>query len=153
LAPPSAFFAYNSRLITERLLHNDPANTLFLQLNVPAGTLSSLNGVPLALQDSVLMTVEPATGIYGFTVSPSGLTFTLSQVPTARVSFALYGDFSVVDDSPTYGSAGEYAAALQFWFEVTPGRWRPVTASRLSGADAVDGPIDEVGVYVIAAPR
>lgn len=151
--PASSFFAHNSRLTTERLLHSDPANTLFMQLNVPAGTLSSLNGVPLTLQDSVLLTVQPTAGIYGFTLSPSGLAFTLGEVPTARVSFAVYGDFTVVNDSPSYESAGQYAAALQFWFEVTPGRWRPVTSSRLSGADAVEGPIDQPGIYVVAALR
>jgi hypothetical protein len=151
--PPSSFFAYNSRLTTERLLHSDPANTLFMQLNVPARVLSSLNGVPLTLQDSVLLTIQPTAGIYGFTLSPSGLAFTLGEVPTARVSFAVYGDFTVVDDSPSYESAGQYAAALQFWFEVTPGRWRPVTSSRLSGTDAVEGPIDEPGIYIVAAPR
>ena len=151
--PPSSFFAYNSGPTTERLLHSDPANTLFMQLNVPARTLSSLNDVPLTLQDSVRLTVQPTTGIYGFTLSPSGLAFTLGEVPTARVSFAVYGDFTVVDDSPSYESAGQYAAALQFWFEVTPDRWRPVTSSRLSGTGAVEGPIDRPGIYVVAAPR
>ncbi len=151
--PPSSFFAHNSRLTTERLLHSDPANTLFMQLTLPARTLSSLNGVPLTLQDSVLLTVQPTAGIYGFTLSPSGLAFTLGEVPTTRISFAVYGDFTVVDDSPSYESAGQYAAALQFWFEVTPGRWRPVTSSRLSGTDAVEGPIDQPGIYIVAAPR
>lgn len=151
--PPSSFFASNARLTTERLLHSDPTNTLFMQLNVPARTLSSLNGIPLTLQDSVLLTVQPTAGIYGFTLSPSGLAFTLGEVPTARISFAVYGDFTVVDDSPSYESASQYAAALQFWLEVTPGRWRPVTASRLSGTGAVEGPIDQPGIYVVAAPR
>ncbi len=150
--PQASFFAYNSRLTVQRLLHQDAANTLYLEFNVAPATMASLNGQPLSLQDSVLLTVEPFTDRYGLVLSPSGLAFTVDAAPTALFSFAVYGDFSVADGS-VYESAAAYADALQLWFEVTPGRWRPVSGSGPAGPDRVEGRISEPGVYVVAAPR
>jgi hypothetical protein len=150
--PQATFFAYNSRLSVQRLLHQDGANTLYLEFNVPPGTMASLDGRRLTVQDSVLLTVEPIADRYGLVLSPSGLAFTIDAAPTAAFSFAMYGDFSVAEGS-VYESAAEYAAALQIWFEVTPGRWRPVSGSGPAGSDRVEGRVDQPGVYIVAAPR
>jgi hypothetical protein len=151
--PPATFWASNARLAVGRLLHADAQNTLYLEARFPARTLASLDGQPLTLQDSVQVTIEPSANRYGFTLSPRGLAFSIDQTPTATLSFAVYGDFSVADGSPTYPSRAAYADALQFWLEVTPGRWRPVAGSGPAGLDAVAGPLSEPGVYVVAAPR
>lgn len=153
-APASAsFWVRNDRLRERQLTHPDDFNTPYLELSVPPGTLASLDGVPLAVGDSVLVAVQPWPGAYGLTLSPAGLAFTLDATPTVTFFYGVYGDLGVADGSPHYATRADYAAALGLWYEVTPGRWRATRSSGPAGADAVGGPIDNPGTYVLAALR
>lgn len=148
-----SFYVVNSRLTVRQLRHSDAFNTLYVELRFPPQTLASLNQQPVSAQDSVLVTVQPLPGRYGLTLSPQGLEFNSDAAPSVTVSFARYGDLSVADGSATYETPLQYANALELWFEITPGRWQAVRASGATPSDAVVGPLDTPGNYVLAAPR
>ncbi len=143
----------NSRATVRVLSHPDGSITAYMQLDVPAGALAALNGQPLGPNDSVMVTVSPRAGLYGFTISPTGLEFVNAFRPTATLFFARYGDFSVVAGSPTYASADAYAAALDIWRSVGIDRWEVAPSSRSSGTDQMSASIPEGGEFVLAAPR
>ena len=135
------------------MLHPDAFNTPYVVLTFPRGSLASLDGTSLGAGDSVTIVIQPGVGLYGFTLSPQGLAFAAADLPSARVSYGQYGDLSVAGQSSAYDSPLDYAAALGLWFEVSPGRWRPVAGSGTSGLDAVEGSLGEPGTYWVAAPR
>jgi len=150
---PKSFWVVNSRASTQRLQHPDNFNTLFLELQFPQLALGSLNGTPLTDGDSVLVTVDPTPGAYGFTVSPAGLVFRVTATPKAALSFAVYADVSVATGSPTYATANAFVAALDLWQELTVDRWRVATGSRATGVDQVEAALASGGSYLLAAPR
>lgn len=154
-APPaSTFEVCNDGLTVEIIMHPDmPAPIDYVELRFPEGSLSALNGQPLNTTDCVDVTVQPRAGEYGFTLSPQGLEFVLDATPSATLLFAQFGDFSVVDDSPTYDTAQELANALDIWQEVTVDRWQIARGSGPSGTDEVSAAIDAPGTFVLAAPR
>lgn len=153
-APAAAsFFVPNGRGIVRQLIHGDGFNTLYLRLEFPSGSLASVNGEPVAATDSVRVTLDPRAGAYGMTLSPAGLAFRSGAFPSATFSFARYGDASAAQGSTRYASAVEYAAALELWEEISPGRWRRVRPSGTTGADAVRGSLAAGGSFVVAAPR
>ncbi len=148
-----SFFAVNSRDVVRQLLHQEAAPPLYLLIRFPRGALASLDGAALGSNDSVRVTVAPAAGVYGLTLSPSGLALVRSAPPTATFEYARYGDLSVADGSPTYASRSSYAAALALWREVTPGLWQRVPGSGAATPDQVTGAVDATGTYLVAAPR
>jgi hypothetical protein len=155
-APPPqtlSFWAVNSRATARSLVHDDVFNTPFLTVGFPAGCLASLNGEAVAADDSVLVTLQPSAGRYGFTLSPATLELTDVCGATGELSFGRYGDLSVADGSSTYLDWGAYAAALDLWREVSPDRWAIVPGSHPSGNDAIEGVLEAAGRYVLAAPR
>jgi len=146
---PASFYVSNARSAVRTLRHADGFNTLYLELRFPPAGLASLDGVPLSLTDSVLMTVEPLEGGYGFTLSPSGLAFTQGSVPTALFSFARYADPSVADG--VFPDRATYLAALEVWSETGVGRWTVARASGSAGVDEISAAVDAPGRHWLAA--
>lgn len=151
-APAAATFTVpNDRATVQTIRHPDPFNTLYLELRFPAGALQALNGAPLGAGDSVEVTVQPLAGGYGFTLSPSGLTFT-GSAPTALLSFGRYADASA--GAAAFGDTDAYLAALELWTEVGLGRWAVARGSGPAGVDEVRASMDAPGSYLLAAvPR
>lgn len=135
------------------LRHADASLTPYAEVDFPPGALSSLNGTRLFDTSSVLVTVTPSAGGYGVTISPSGLEFTLSVVPTVTFFFARYADPSVAANDPTYPDATSYVAALDVWSEISVDQWRVANGSGAVGSDEVSAAIDAPGTYVLAAVR
>lgn len=155
-APPlqTVTFPVRNDMVTVRSLrHADAFGTLFIELRFPQGSLASLNGQPLTTTDTVQITIQPLAGQYGFTLSPSGLAFTLSGTPTVEFSYALYGDFTVADDEPAFADRATYAAALEVWEEVNIDQWRVARGSSVSGVDAIAAALDAPGRFLLAARR
>jgi hypothetical protein len=155
-APPVAsatFWVSNRTPVVRTLRHSDPQLNPYIELRFPAGCLSRLNGVQLTVTDSVLVTVDPLPGGYGFTLSPSGLEFTLSSTPTVTFFFARYADLSVADTVPTFADRAAYAAALDVWEEVTVDRWRIARGSSAVGVDEISSAVDAPGQFRLAASR
>jgi hypothetical protein len=150
---PVSFWVYNSRLVARQLVHAGGFNIPYLELSFPAQALASLNGQPLSDGDSVLVTVQPRAGEYGFTLSPANLSFDETRSPTATFFFGIYADASVGEVSSSYGSASEYVAALDIWFEITVDQWSIAPASGPAGTDAVAAALQSSGEYLLAAPR
>lgn len=148
-APGSTtFFVPNGRSTVRTLRHPDQFNTLYLELRFPAGALAALNGQPLAPDDSVEVTVQPLVGGYGFTLSPSGLSFS-GNLPTALFSFGRYAD-------PTAGTAAfpdreTYLTALDIWRELSVDRWAIAGGSGPAGIDEVRATLDAPGRFRLAA--
>ncbi len=152
--PLAVFMTFrNDRTTTRQLLHPDAFNTPFLALTFRAGSLVSVGGTPLGSSDSLRVAVQPEPGVYGFSLSPNDAVFSQSVPPSVRLTYAQYGNLTVHSQSTQYANAIEYGNALRLWYEVTPGRWRRVSGSGPDGLDAVSGPIDQPGTYIVAAPR
>ncbi len=151
--PTDTFHVLNSKITARSIVHDDEFNTPFLTIEFPTSCLASIDGQPLGQGDSVLVTIRPAEGQYGFTSSPLGLTLANGCGATAKLSFGRYGDLSVADGSSTYLGRAAYAAALDLWRETGPGRWEVVQGSRPSGNDSVEGTVAGSGSYLMAAPR
>ncbi|MEX0690839.1 MAG: hypothetical protein WD934_00755 [Gemmatimonadales bacterium] len=151
-APPAgmSFWVVNNRATTRALRHNDGFNTLYAEIQVPSGSLASLNGTPIGPGDSIEVNVTPIAGGYGVTVGPSGISF--SSAPRVTFSYARYGDATVADGSG-YASQSAYAAALEVWEEVTVGRWRTAAGSSSAGTDQITALLDASGRLMVAAPR
>jgi hypothetical protein len=148
-----SFYVVNSRASVQLMLHPDQFNNLFLELQFSAGSLEAVNGEPVSATDSVLITIQPRPGAYGFTLSPAGLDFAESRRPRATLSYVRYGELSVADASPTYADGASYAAALEIWTETTVNQWLRVPGSSPAGPDAVAGFVAAGGDFVLAAPR
>ncbi len=103
--------------------------------------------------DSVLITIRPRAGLYGFSLDPGDLGLAATCGATATLFFARYGDLSVGDGSSTYLDRAAYAAALDLWRETRPGVWRVASGSSATGSDAVRGDLNEAGSFVVAPPR
>jgi hypothetical protein len=144
---------YNSRQTVHRLGHVDDVNTPYLELEFPSGSLTSLSGSPLTDTDSVLVTVDPRPGGYGFTLSPSDLGIDPNAAPVATFFFGRYGDASVVNTTETYADPADYVDALDVWHEVTVEQWGVVDGSATVGLDVVSGSVKDAGRYVLAAPQ
>ena len=148
-----SFWVHNDRSTTQRLVHPDAVSAPYLELSFPAGSVLSLNGVPLGATDSALVSVDARPGHYGFTISPPGLEFQQTAAPTVKIWYGWYADASVADQSDKYDSASEYAAALEIWWETTVDLWRVSAGSRPDGTDRTAATVEETGQYVLAAPR
>jgi hypothetical protein len=151
--PTVTFHVLNSKITARSIVHADEFNTPFLTIEFPTSCLASIDGQTLGQGDSVLVTIRPAAGQYGFTLSPLGLTLTNGCGATAKLSFGRYGDLSVADGSSTYLDRAAYAAALDLWQETGPDRWEVVQGSRPSGNDSVEGAVAGSDSYLLAAPR
>jgi hypothetical protein len=149
----ASFWVYNERQIVHLMVHPDQFNNPYLELTFPVGSLATLHGTTLLDSDSVLVTVSPWNGRYGFTLSPNDLEFRLDATPTAKLRFAVYADPSIADQSAKYNSPAEYAAALDIWREVTVATWQVASNSTPTSSDAVTAKMETPGEYVLAAPR
>ncbi len=143
----------NAAASAHQLVHDDPFNTLYLEIRFPAGAFESVDGVPVAADGVVDITVQARAGGYGFTLSPAGLRFTAGRTPTVVLSFGQYASFAVADGSPRYPTRIAYQEALALWYEVTPARWTLVGGSGVQGVDELGGPVNGPGTYLVAAPR
>jgi hypothetical protein len=149
-APAGAsFYVANATTTVRTLRHPDATSTLYLELRFVPGALASLNGTPLGADDSVLVTVTPLAGEYGFTVSPSGLVFTDGLAPTAVFSFGRYADPSVADG--LFASREAYVDALDVWAEVGFDAWTVAPGSGPDGVDEVRASVEAAGRYWLAA--
>ena len=149
-APATAsFYVLNGATTVRTLRHADAFSTLYLELRFDPGALASLNGTPLASTDSVLITVTPLTGEYGFTLSPAGVAFTEGFLPTAVFSFGRYADPSVADG--LFASREGYVAALEVWREVGFDEWAVAAGSGPAGVDEVRASIEAGGRFWLAA--
>ena len=146
----TTFFVPNDRLTVRTLRHPDAFNTLYLELRFPAGALESLNGTVVAADDSVEVTVQPLAGGYGFTLSPSGLTFS-DNAPTALLSFGRYADPAA--GAAVFGGTDAYLAALELWVDVGLDLWAVARGSGPGGVDEVRAFVDAPGVFRLAAAR
>jgi hypothetical protein len=146
---PATFWVSNARTTVRTLRHADAFNTLYLELTFAPGALASLNGGALASDDSVLVTVTPLPGEYGFTLAPSGLVFTSGLAPAAVVSYGRYADPSVADG--LFGSRDAYLNALDIWREVEFDRWAVARGSGPAGVDERQARLDAAGRYWLAA--
>jgi hypothetical protein len=153
LPTAQTFWVSNGAALVRTLRHPDAFNTLYLQLSFPAGSLESLNGQPLASDDSVQVTLEPLASGYGFTLSPGGLVFSSQDPPTALLSFGRYADASVADGDPSFPTVTDYLDALEIWQEVGVDRWQVAPASQTVGADEMRCTVDAPGRYRLAARR
>lgn len=149
---PQTFYVSNARATTRVFAHQDGALNLYLELDFPRGSIAQVDGAAVGAQDSVQITVSPASGDYGITIGPSSLVFASGARPAVSFSFARYGDLSVADGSPTYASRADYADALALWRETSVELWRAVAGSGPTG-DEVSGTLESGGAYVVAAPR
>ena len=73
----TSFVVANDRPTVRQVLHPDAFNTPYVVLTFPGGSLASLDGTSLGPGDSVTIVIRPEVGLYGFTLSPRGLTFAL----------------------------------------------------------------------------
>ncbi|MBI4420509.1 MAG: hypothetical protein HY560_06755 [Gemmatimonadetes bacterium] len=147
------FFAFNARPVTRTLSHPDPNNTLFLQVRFPQGSISSIGGQPANPNDSVLVSIQPQSGLYGFTLGAGGATFSSAAAPTATFFYGRYGDFTASRTGTRYSSATAYAQALEVWHEEVLDRFNVVAGSGSAGTDALAGSVTSSGTYLVAAPR
>jgi hypothetical protein len=147
------FHILNSKITARSIVHDDEFNTPFLTIEFPTSCLASVDGQTLGQGDSVLVTIRPEAGQYGFTLSPLGLTLTNGCDATATLSFGRYGDLSVADGSSTYLDRAAYAAALDLWWQTGPDRWEIVQGSGPSGNDSFEGAVAGGASYLLAAPR
>jgi hypothetical protein len=149
-APAGAsFYVANATTTTRTLRHPDATSTLYLELRFAPGALASLDGTALGPDDSVLVTVTPLAGAYGFTLSPDGLVFTEGLAPTAVFSFGRYADPSVADG--LFASREAYVDALDVWAEVGFDAWAVAPGSGPGGVDEVRGSTEVAGRYWLAA--
>lgn len=150
---PRSFYVSNARRTVQRLQHADNFNTTFLELDFPPMSLASLDGSILSNDDSVLVTVSPRSGEYGFLISPAGLVMSSSASPTVTLSFGVYGDATVGSTSGSYSTSAAYVDALDIWHEQTVDLWRIAGGSGSTGTDAVSARLELAGSFLLAAPR
>jgi len=146
--PAASFYVGNAAASVRTLRHADAFNTLYLELRFAAGGLVSLNGQPLGTDDSVLVTVTPLAGGYGFTLAPDGLVFAPGAA-SALFSFGRYADPSVADG--IFASREAFVAALDIWTEVGIERWSVAASSASAGIDEIRATVATPGRYRLAA--
>lgn len=152
--PASAtFYVFNARRTVRRLSHSDGFNTLYVEVDFPAGSLESVGDTPLGSNDSVQVTLSARSGQYGVTLSPSSLDFVSGREPIATFSYAVYADASVAEGSSRYATTLAYLDALRLWTEISPGLWQTVSGSGPAGTDQVRGALRQPGTFVVAARR
>ena len=145
-----SFHLSNAHSTTRNLIHNDGFNTLFARLEVPSGSLLSLDGAPLGPDDSVLVTLSAVAGVYGVRLTPDGLRFATRSV-TLGFSYVKYGDLSVASDT-RYADHTAYANALDIWRETSLDRWAGTDGVGAALSD-ISSTVSQAGHYVVAAPR
>jgi hypothetical protein len=149
----TTFYVSNARVTTRSLSHPDGANTLFMRLTFPQGSLATFAGRAAVSTDSVQVSVSPVSGTYAFNLAASGVTFSAANTPTATFSYGSYGDFAASRAGSRYASSIEYAQALTIWREEILDRLNQVVGSGASGVDGVGGSVQGPGTYYAAAPK
>jgi hypothetical protein len=155
-APPvqsATFWVYNDRLVSRALNHQEAQLNPYLEIEFPEGCLSSLDGQPLTVDDSVQVTVQARPGAYGLVLSAQGdLEFTL-ETPTVSFFYGRYADLSVIDGEPSFPDENSYLEALEVWEEAALGRWRVARSSGPGGVDIIVAAVDAPGELLVAAAR
>lgn len=152
--PPIAVLSVkNNQIQSFDVRHSDSTTTLFATFTFTPRSIVRAGGVLVCDTCTVVVTVTPTAGVYGFTIGPATLVFSGSNTPTVRLSWGVYGDLSVWSTSPRYASAAAYGQALELWYERTPGAWaetrantQPAPATNLAG-------LEQPGPHVLAALR
>jgi len=146
-----SFYVSNRGTTTRSLTHGDGFNTVFASVTFPSGSLASLDGATLGLDDSVRVTLSPDPGAYGVHLAPDGLRFASLGPPVLTFSYARYGDFSVAAGS-RYADPAAYAEALGVWRERSLDLWGSVDGSGDAGTTLIAS-LSQGGHYLVAAPR
>jgi hypothetical protein len=150
--PPARVFAVrNDRLETFRIEHGDAAGTLFAEFRFTPRSIVRANGLLVCDTCTVLVTVTPLPGLYGFTVGPTHLVFNAAGSPTVSVFYGTYGDLSVHDSSARYPTAADYSAALAVWYERSGGQWDEERNSAHQSATVMASAIDAPATHLLAA--
>jgi len=126
------------------LRHGPPDNTVFAEVEVPAGAL-----VPVAGADSVALTVRPVPGVYGVALqsedrlaSPLRLTF---KYP---VHFA-----APADSRSTYATDVLFERALVVALVTNDGAQYHTLRSSRPASDNLQASVADLGRYQVVAPR
>ena len=153
----------NNQTRIVRIAHPDSAQTLFLEFTFPAGTIVQSSGRLVCDTCTVVVSIQPTNGVYGFRVGPSDIVFRSSVTPTVTVSYARYANFSVRDSSVLYPTDEAFDQALRLWYQATdpsayPGApptevWLVSRNSAHTGAGLVAGAIDGPGLHLLAARK
>jgi hypothetical protein len=149
--PPRTFAVRNDRLETFRWVHGDAGGTLFAEFRFTPRSILRVGGQMLCDTCTVLVTVSPLPGLYGFTVGPPSLVFNAAGSPTVSVSYGVYGDLSVHDSSARYPSPAAYSAALAIWYETSGGVWDEERNSAHLSATVVASALDLPTTHLVAA--
>jgi hypothetical protein len=146
-----SFYVSNRGTTTRSLTHSDGFNTVFASISFPPGSLASLDGATLGLDDSVRVTLGPDDGTYGVHLAPDGLRFTPLGRPVLTFWYAKYGDFSVAAGS-RFPDPLAYAEALGVWRESALDLWEDMGGSGDAGTKVSAG-LSRGGHYLVAALR
>ncbi|MDX2120543.1 MAG: hypothetical protein SF070_05675 [Gemmatimonadota bacterium] len=124
------------------LRHGPPDNTVFVELEFPAGTFPA-NGT----LDSVTVTVQPIPGLYGFRVETS-----LPPAAGGRVRFKYPVHFGATAAGlARYGTRARYERALLVLVQLDSLSWGVLPSTR-PAADNLEAPLRGAGRYLVAAP-
>jgi hypothetical protein len=153
----------NNQTSNARITHTDSAQTLFLDFTFPAGTLLQSSGRAVCDTCTVVISIQPTNGVYGFRLGPSDIVFRSSVPPTVTVHFSRYANFSVRDSSLLYPTDQAFDQALRLWYESTgtpafpsnppPVVWRVSRNSEHITAGMVAGTVDAPGEHLLAARK
>lgn len=149
--PPRTFPVRNDRLEVVRFTHSDPAGTLFAEFRFTPRSIVQANGLLVCDTCTVLVTVTPLPGLYGFTVGPTSLVFSASGSPTVSISYGTYGDLSIHDSSSRYPTPAAYSTALAIWYERTGGKREEERNSAHQSSTVVASALDVPALHLLAA--
>jgi hypothetical protein len=136
------FLASHPRMVVLR--HGPPDNTVFAQLEFPAGALMPPNG-----RDSVTITIRPVPGIYGVTLSSDA-----TMDAPARLTFKYPVHFAAPADSRArYPTDVLFEQALLIAQAQDDGARFQTLRSTRPASDNLQAAIATLGRYQIVAPR
>jgi len=143
-APDTVVTFLASRAREVVLRHGPPDNTVFAELEFPAGAL-----VPPGGRDSVTITIRPVPGIYGITLSTDA-----SLNAPARLTFKYPVHFAAPADSRTrYPTDVLFEQALVVAQALDDGaRFQTLRSSR-PASDNLQAVVATPGRYQMVAPR
>ena len=135
------------------MTESDSAATTLATFHFIGQSIVSRNDTILADTSTVSFRVDAAPGEFGFTAGPSGLFFNTAGSPTVDISYTRYANFAVFDSTARYATQGDFAQALELWYEYGVDLWRPTRNSAHSGSNLVSAALEQPGNYLLAAPK
>ena len=152
--PPIATLSVrNDQIQSFDVRHSDSTLTLFAEFTFTPRSIVRAGGVLVCDTCTVVVTITPTPGFYGFTIGPSTLVFRSSNTPTVRFTWGTYGDPSVWSTSPRYASEAAYRLALAVWYEASPGLWHETRSNTQPTATSNLAGLEQPGSHVLAALR